>query len=165
MTIRSFVRHLLLARVVLNSKKESNMRKILLALLVMALSSQSLAIGLKSTDKTLELTDILMQDFISKDFKGGIEKVKKHWPLPEVEMDNLLNLILQQWPIVDQRYGQAVGYEFLHSESIGDSFVRHYYLHKFNNHAIYWKFTFYKPNNKWVVNGVEFLDTLDLLYK
>lgn len=141
------------------------MRRIILALFVAVLSSQSLSEGLKTKEKTLVFSDLVMKEFVEKDFKSGIEKVKGHWPLPGVEMDNLLNVILQQWPVVDQRFGEAVGYEFLYSESIGDSFVRHYYLHKFSNHAIYWKFTYYKPGNNWVVNGVEFLDTLDLLYR
>lgn len=126
---------------------------------------QSSASELKSIEDTLTLSNNIIEDFVSKKFEAGINRVKPHWPLPVVEMDNLLNAIQQQWPIVDQRFGQAVGKEFLYSESIGGSFVRHYYLHKFKNHSIYWKLTFYKPHDVWVVNGVEYLDSLDLLYK
>ena len=92
---------------------------------------QSSASELKSIEDTLTLSNNIIEDFVSKKFEAGINRVKPHWPLPVVEMDNLLNTIQQQWPIVDQRFGQAVGKEFLYSESIGGSFVRHYYLHKF----------------------------------
>jgi hypothetical protein len=143
---------------------EIEMNKIVFIALIF-LSLQANAGDLKSSQDTVKLSNQVMEDFVGKNFKAGIGKIKVHWPLPEVEMDNLLNLIMQQWPIIDQRFGQAIGKEFLYSESIGDSFIRHYYLHKFHNHAIYWKLTFYKPNDTWVVNGVEFLDSLDLLYK
>ncbi len=90
---------------------------------------------------------------------------KPYWPLPQAELDNLIKTIEKQWPVVDKRFGQAVGYELATEQNIGGSFLRYYFLHKFKNHAIYWKMTFYKPEENWVVNGVSFKDNLDILYK
>jgi len=52
-------------------------------------------------------------------------------------------------------------------EAIRESVNRSWVLGstKFENHAIYWQFTFYKPKDKWLVNGVQFLDSLDILYE
>jgi hypothetical protein len=115
--------------------------------------------------QTRELSDKIVEMFINKKFKEGLALAKPHWPLPEVEIDGMANQIETQWPIVDQRFGKSTGYEQVREEKIGNSFIRYFYLHKFQNHAIYWQFTYYKPADTWKVNGVQFLDSLDVLYE
>ena len=139
--------------------------KSLIGLAFLFVINISFAGVLKTEEDTRGLADKMMDQFIKKEFQKGIDLAKPNWPLPEVELDGLINLISTQWPVVDQRYGQALGVEFVREERIGSSFIRYYYLHKFQNHAIYWKFTFFKPNDTWVVNGVSYDDSLDVLYR
>ncbi len=120
---------------------------------------------LRSPNDTKVISEKMVGHFIKKEFTEGMAIAKPHWPLPQVELDNLIKKIEKQWPIVDKRFGQAINYELVREQKIGDSFIRYYYLHKFKNHAIYWKITFYKPENEWVVNGVSFKDNLDILYQ
>ena len=56
-------------------------------------------------------------------------------------------------------------WSLLGQEKVGKSFILYYYLHKFENHAIYWRFTFYKPNDVWKVNGITYRDDLDFLFE
>jgi hypothetical protein len=114
---------------------------------------------------TKVISEKIVGHFMKKEFTEGMAIAKPHWPLPQVELDNLIKKIEKQWPIVDKRFGQAINYELAREQKIGDSFIRYYYLHKFKNHAIYWKITFYKSENEWVVNGVSFKDNLDILYQ
>lgn len=139
--------------------------KILTSLTLLFFINVSFAESLKSFDDTKNIANKMVSHFVKKEFKQGIELAKPHWPLPEVELNGLVNQIQTQWPIVDQRFGQAIGEEFVREERIGSSFVRYYYLHKFQNHSIYWNIAFYKPKDTWVVNGVQFLDSLDILYE
>ena len=131
----------------------------------LAMSQVVSAKDLSSTSDTKAIADKMVNHFIKKEFTEGMTVAKPYWPLPEVELDNLIKKIEMQWPIIDKRFGQAVGSELVKEQNIGDSFIRYYYLHKFQKHSIYWKITFYKPENKWVVNGVSFKDNLDILYK
>jgi len=105
-----------------------------------------------------------MQHFVREEFIKGLDIAKAHWPLPPVEIDGLANQIKTQWSIVRQRFGKPAGIELIKEERIGTSFVRFYYLHKFENHAIYWRFTFYKPKKIWKINGITFKDDLDFLF-
>lgn len=139
--------------------------KIIYGLILVLISSLSLAEDMSTSKQTRDLSNKMIEMFANKQFKEGLALAKPYWPLPEVEIDGLANQIATQWPIVDQRFGQSTGYEFVREEKIGESFTRYYYLHKFQNHAIYWQFTFYKPKDTWVVNGVQFLDSLDILYE
>jgi len=109
-------------------------------------------------------TDNMMNQIVKEKFNTAFNSAKPYWPMPAVEIDGIVNKINQQWPIVNQRFGKAIGNEFVKEERIGKSFLRYYYLHKFTKHAIYWRIDFYKPKSTWKINSIIFLDTLDALY-
>ena len=119
---------------------------------------------LKKPQETKTLSNRIMQHFLKEEFVKGLDLAKEHWPLPPVEIDGLANKIKTQWAIVQQRFGKPTGMELVKEEKISNSFIRYYYLHKFEKHAIYWEFVFYKPKNKWVINGIVFKDDLNLLF-
>jgi hypothetical protein len=134
-------------------------------IVLMIISAQSASgASLNEISDTKSLSDKITQHFLKSEFIEGLNIAKMHWPLAPVEIDGLANKINTQWSIVQQRFGKPTGMEFIKEERLGKSFVRFYYLHKFENHAIYWKFTYYKPKDKWKVNGITFRDDLDFLF-
>lgn len=102
--------------------------------------------------------------FRDEKFVEGYGELKPYWPLAPVEIDGLVNQTVTQWPIVRQRFGTSITTEFVQEMQVGVSFVQYVYLQKFENHAIRWLFTFYKPRERWVVNGVSFDDSIELLF-
>lgn len=139
--------------------------KFILITMLLLISQGVYAENLTTDMKAQTLTNKMLNHFTKEEFKAGLALAKPYWPLPEVEIDGLANQINTQWPIVQQRFGKATGFELVKTEKIGGSFLRYYYLHKFENHAIYWQITFYKPYKNWIVNGVTFQDTLEKLYE
>ena len=142
------------------------MRALKACVIVLLIITAQSAYGasLKEISETKSLSRKIMQHFLKAEFVEGLSIAKAHWPLPPVEIDGLANKINTQWSIVQQRFGKPTGMEFIKEERLGKSFVRFYYLHKFENHAIYWKFTYYKPKDKWKVNGITFRDDLEFLF-
>jgi hypothetical protein len=141
------------------------MKKIIVTALFFIFSISVHAAGFSSKDDARKYADKLMDHFVKKEFQVGLNDAKKYWPIPAVEIDGMANQINQQWPIVDQRFGAAISKEFVKEKNIGESFVRYYYLHKFENHSIYWKIDFYKPRDAWQINTIVFLDNLEPLYE
>ncbi|MFZ5797704.1 MAG: hypothetical protein ACYCYR_16110 [Desulfobulbaceae bacterium] len=141
------------------------MKKIVLLLSVLLLAKSALAGGFTTKDECRAFADKLMDHFVAADFQEGLNSAKPYWPIPEVEIDGMRNQISQQWPVVDQRFGKAVGKEFIDETRIGQSFLRYRYLHKFEKHALYWQFDFYKPHGEWVINKITFYDDLDSLFE
>ena len=139
------------------------MRVWIIGLMFIVAQSVSAA-PLKNIPETKSLSNKIMQYFLKAEFDKGLNIAKVHWPLPPVEIDGLANQINTQWSVVQQRFGKPTGLELIKEERLGKSFVRFYYLHKFENHAIYWRFTYYKPKNEWKVNGITFQDDLDFLF-
>ena len=123
------------------------------------------AAGLKTEKETKSFSNQLVSQFIKDDFKNALNKAKPYWPIPAVEIDGMLNKINQQWPMVKQRFGSTTSMELVQTKRIGKSFIRYIYLHKFENHAIYWQLDYYKPINEWKINQITFLDTLNTLYE
>lgn len=107
----------------------------------------------------------MMDHMVKGEFQGGFNLAKSYWPIPEVEIDGIVNQINMQWPLIDQRFGKSIKKEFLSKKRIGKSFVRYYYLHKFENHSIYWQIDFYKPVDEWKINSIVFLDSLETLFE
>jgi len=138
---------------------------IAMVIIIMMIAVQSAyGASLKEISETKSLSHKIMHHFLKAEFVEGLSIAKEYWPLPPVEIDGLANKINTQWSMVQQRFGKPTGMEFIQEEKLGKSFVRYYYLHKFENHAIYWKFTYYKPKDKWKVNGITFRDDLEFLF-
>ena len=134
-------------------------------IVIMLIVAQSVsAATLKESQETRTLSNKIMQHFLKEEFTKGLDMAKAYWPLSPVEIDGLANQIKTQWVIVQQRFGKPTGMELIKEEMIGKSFIRFYYLHKFEKHAIYWMFTYYKPKNEWIINSITFKDDLDLLF-
>jgi hypothetical protein len=141
------------------------MKKIILLVWFIVLANSVQAGGFKTEKECRSFSDTLMDHFVAANFQEGLNSAKPYWPLPEVEIDSMANQIKQQWPVVDQRFGKAIDKEFIKEKRLGKSFVRFYYLHKFEKHAIYWQIDFYKPHEEWLINHITFLDKLDSLFE
>lgn len=139
-------------------------RKIVLALFLL-LPVTGYCAGLATVGDTKKLSQNAAALFGQEKIVEGFSSFKPYWPLPPVEIDGLINQTNIQWPMVKQRFGKSVGIELVKEYKIGTSFIRYVYLHKFENHAIKWVFTFFKPKNVWVVNAVSFDDSIDVLFE
>lgn len=139
--------------------------KLLTIAIALLLSLPSLASGFKTEKEARSFSDSLIDSFVANKFQEGVDSAKPYWPIPPVEIDGMANQMAQQWPMIANRFGKSLEKEFIKKERIGQSFVRFYYLHKFEKHAIYWQVDFYKPQNEWKINSMRFLDSLDFLYE
>ena len=139
--------------------------KFILTILLFTLSCTAYANGFKTEDDAKKYTDSLLKIIVQEDFEKAFDSAKPYWPLPIVEIDGLVNTIKQQWPIVNQRFGKSISSELVKTKHIGQSFIRYYYVHKFENHAIYWKIDYYKPRSLWKINNILFADDLNTLYE
>jgi hypothetical protein len=124
----------------------------------------SRADGLATLSDARKVTDRAVALFAQEKFPEGYAALKPYWPLPAVEIDSLAHQTNMQWPIVRQRFGTSIATEFVKQVDGGPSFVRFIHLQKFQNHAIRWVFTFYKPKDQWIINSVSFDDKLETLF-
>lgn len=136
----------------------------LLFLAVLLVPSALPADSFASPAEARQLADRVVALFVEEKIVAGYDLLKPYWPLAPVEIDSLANQTGTQWPVVKQRFGASLASEFISARQAGQSLVELVYLHKFERHAIRWVFVFYKPADRWLINGVSFDDSIELLF-
>lgn len=66
---------------------------------------------------------------------------------------------------VRERVGEPIAHDRVGTASIKNHFYRLDYLQKFEGAALSWEFTFYRPENRWLLVGVSYSTELDHLYE
>lgn len=140
------------------------MRKLLLLTLLLGVFSFASAEELTEAD-TRAICDKAMTQFSQNKLKEGYELFIPYWPLPKSEISALIYQTESQWGTVQSRFGKNAGFEFIETKRVGKSLIRHIYIQKFMNHSLRWRFTFYKPREKWRVNSIKFDDSIGALFK
>ncbi|MEA2028528.1 MAG: hypothetical protein U9N49_06085 [Campylobacterota bacterium] len=112
-----------------------------------------------------DISDKIMIHFVKSDFERGLDVAKKYWILSDRDIDRLGTQIERQWRVISKRFGKSLSQEFIKTQKLGRSFIRYYYLQKFENHAIYWSFTFYRSKSLWQINEINFKDDLSILFE
>lgn len=138
---------------------------LLLMLAIFTFTNVVYADTLTSLEDIKELSDQAASLLAQDKTKEAISLFKPYSPLPPTEIDTLI-LQIQNWTFtVSSKYGKVVGFEFLKQQRVGKCFVRYIYILKYENHAIRWLFTFYKPQNKWWVNSIFFDNKVSELFE
>lgn len=111
-------------------------------------------------DIAREVVTLIEQD----DLDAAFDLLKLHWPLSDAEVDNLKEHTVQQRKTVIDRYGKTIRVEFIKTDVVGDSLIRHTFIEKFERHALKWQLSFYRPDKKWIINSVYWDDKISELY-
>lgn len=132
----------------------------LLPLILLTLSINISAASLTSEEDTLRLCEKSVSLFSPGKAADSFNILAKHWLLPKHEITNLINQTDSQLTAIGYRYGEVIGIDFISTERMGNSFLRHTFIRKFENHALRFVCTFYQPKNTWVVNSVHWDDDI-----
>lgn len=140
-------------------------RIVILAVLWISGSTIAIASPSKSDEKT---TYKIAEQFVSKVEKGDInqafDQIKPFWPLADSEVDDLKAHTIRERETVQKRYGQPIEIEFIRTEFVGNSMIKHTFIEKFEKHALKWQVSFYKPKKDWIINSVYWDDKISELY-
>lgn len=128
------------------------------------IAGSSHAAAIKTEQEAKNLADDFMVAIGKGLYKEAFQKVKPYWPLPEAEIDNLAYTTESQLTMVEGRFGNLNGHEYIQSNRIGTSYVRYIYIQKFTNHATRWLIMFYRPLDEWKINAIMFDDNLETLF-
>ena len=122
------------------------------------------AADLGSKGKARQFTDSVMADVGAGRLDAALGQLKSYASVAAGEFKRIEEELLFQIPEMEKRFGKAIGVEFLASEDAGDSLYALSYLQKFERHAVRWRFLFYRPRDRWVLNSFATDDNLQLLF-
>lgn len=139
------------------------MRKIVILISILGILFLN-AKDLQDEENTKLLAQKSAIEFGKGNYKKSIDILRENWPLPTEEIDNLIYQTQSQMQLVATRFGEKVGYDYVKTEKIGDSFIKYIYISKFKNHAIRLNYLFYKAEGKWKLNSFIWDDKVHLLF-
>ncbi|MGE3317701.1 MAG: hypothetical protein AB7I18_00225 [Candidatus Berkiella sp.] len=134
------------------------------------IAAVSFSVGAFAADqlKNVRATKRVAENVISQIEQGKEEaaftQLKVYWPLAPGEIDDMLAHTKEQRKIVKERFGQPLSVEFIRTEEVGNSLVRHTFIEKFERHALRWQLSFYKPSDHWIVNTIYWDDKVSEVY-
>jgi len=138
--------------------------KNLLVLLALLVTTAGNADTLKDKGEAKELAHSVMVLVGKGKTVEGLTLTKPFLIIPSHEFEGVLNSLKMQQPIMDQRFGKTIGMELSHIEEVGESLMLISYIQKFEKHVMRWKFYFYKPKNRWVLNTFKTDDSIALMF-
>lgn len=140
------------------------MKTVINVIMVFVLFTPVVEAGIKNKAKTRRYADEIIATVAQGNIRGAFEKAKKHWPLSEKELDNLSQKTVSQLNQIAPRFGDIVGKEFIRKEEVGKSFLRYQYIVKYEKHAVRWNMLFYKPEDEWFLNRINWDDQVEKLF-
>ncbi len=119
---------------------------------------------LKGPAEARQLGDRIMARVGAGDVDTALSMMRPYLVIPEVELEALRNQIKIQMPVASQRFGDAIGQEFIKEERVGESLLRLVYLQRYQRHAMRWYFVFYRNDDGWVLNTFRFDDGIQNMF-
>ena len=84
--------------------------------------------------------------------------------VPAEEFETTIGQAKLQVPVMAQRFGKSVGWQFLKEDQAGDRLLRIEQLQLFERHATLWTFYFYRSPQGWVLNTFLFKDDIKTFF-
>ena len=129
-------------------------------IVVFLAGSQMLFASLESEKECKALTQEVMNFIIRERYEDAFTILSEHWPFSQEKINDLTKQARTQMEKATELYGALIESEFIGKEKVGDSIMLHVYLLKFERHAIRWRILFYKPKQSWLVNNVDWSDSI-----
>ena len=89
------------------------MKRLIIAIILLLAATSAIAGGFKTEKEMKSFSDNFMDKVVSLNFKGAFNSTKPSWPIPEVEIDGLVNQVEQQWPMIQNRFGTSLAKELI----------------------------------------------------
>ena len=138
----------------------------LIIVLVLSFSVHVVAndLGFANKEQTKDFCDDFLTYMVEENIEKAFDKVKNEWPFSISEIQSLESSTIKQLDSVKGRFGEILGYELITEEELKDTFIKYTYVMKYEKHIIRWKFIFYKPEDRWILNTFNFDDSINKLF-
>ncbi len=132
--------------------------------LIITFNTAAEDIGFAQRSQTKDFCDSFLNLMVEEDIEQAFDMVEKEWPFSISEIQSLESSTIKQLDSIKGRFGKILGYELIKEDKIKESFIKYTYVMKYEKHIIRWKFIFYKPEDKWILNSLNFDDSINKLF-
>ncbi len=106
------------------------------------------------------LTGAVMAKVAAGEMEAGLRLMQPYFVIPDADFEAAVGQAKQQVPAMTQRFGKAIGAEFLREDQVGQRLLRITQAQLFEQHATRWSFFFYRTPKGWVLNTFQYDDNI-----
>ena len=113
----------------------------------------------------VKLAGSFIRDVVEGEIEKAFNDVKPYFPITQTEFEDLLSSTRSQLKGTEPNFGKMLGYKFIREERVKDFLVRFTFIIKHELTVTRWRFLFYRPENKWLLNSLHWDDRVDNLFQ
>lgn len=111
------------------------------------------------------LCEIFMLDLVHRAYDEAFGAVRPYFPISDERFTRMRDEARKQHALAELQFGKPLGHALAREELVNDTVLKLVYLEKYEWDALVWEFTFYKPTEGWIINGISFDDGFRSLFR
>ena len=131
---------------------------------VTALTATAQSKTLATPAEVRKFADGVLSSVGSGNYEAACKEMKPISVIPSAEFDVFTAQFASQRPSLLQRFGSAMGSEFVREEKAGESLIKLSYLAKHEKSGMRWLLVFYRADSGWVLTDFKFDGNIDALF-
>ncbi|MEF8799333.1 MAG: hypothetical protein V5A79_07965 [Candidatus Bipolaricaulota bacterium] len=112
----------------------------------------------------VKLSGQFMKSIVEGDVDEAFDFVDPYFPISQHEFDNLVQQTRVQLQGSQPNFGSMLNYKFVREERVEDFLLRFTFVIKHELTVTVWKFLYYRPEDKWLLNSLNWNDQVSDLF-
>jgi len=112
----------------------------------------------------VKLSGRFMRSIVEGDVDKAFSLVDPYFPISQSEFDNLVHQTRIQLQGSQPNFGSMLNYKFVREERVEDFLIRFTFVIKHELTVTVWKFLYYRPEDRWLLNSLNWNDQVKDLF-
>ncbi|MFW6104717.1 MAG: hypothetical protein ACOC6I_02635 [Candidatus Bipolaricaulota bacterium] len=112
----------------------------------------------------VKLSGRFMRSIVEGDVDKAFASVDPYFPISQREFDNLVHQTRDRLQGSQPNFGSMLNYKFVREERVENFLLRFTFVIKHELTVTVWKFLYYRPEDKWLLNSLNWNDQVSDLF-
>lgn len=121
--------------------------------------------GFTGKEEVKAYCETVMNMLMKGKTKEAFDLLGTEWIYDVAEVQKAREQSEREQAVLKERFGQAVGIQLVKEEAVTGVGLRYTYIIRYEKAPIRWQFNFYKPGNRWLLNGFKWDNSFEALFE
>lgn len=121
-------------------------------------------VGFAGKEEVKAYCETVMNMLMKGKTKEAFDLLGAEWSFDEAEIGKARDQSEREQAVLKERFGQAVGIQLVKEEEVAGVGLRYTYIIRYEKAPIRWQFIFYKPKDRWLLNGFKWDNAFEVLF-
>ena len=112
----------------------------------------------------VKLSGRFMRNVVEGEIEKAFDGVQPYFPIPREQFANLVSRTESQLSGSERDFGKMLEYKFVREERVKDFLIRFTFIIKHELTVTRWKFLYYRPKDRWLLNSLYWDDQVESLF-